>query len=80
MKQINLDAVACPSCGTSGKDNLNADSQIEYTGRVDGDGWISCPDCGCYAEFDEDGEVTKTNHHGMEWQAQMWSLLDPANA
>lgn len=80
MKQLNLDEVACPHCGTSGKDNLNADSQTEYTGRVDGDGWIACPDCGNYVEFTEDGEVTKSKHNGMEWQAQMHSLLSGGDA
>jgi len=59
MQQINLAKVACPNCGNSGAEALDADSQIEHTGRVDGEGWISCPNGDWLVEFTEDGDVTK---------------------
>lgn len=59
MQKFNLAKVACPNDGNSGAGALNADSQIEHTGRVDGDGWVSCPNCEWLVEFTEDGDVTK---------------------
>lgn len=78
MKEINLDEFNCPHCGTSGADHLDANSQIEHTGRVDGEGWISCPDCGNYVEFTESGEVTEAKFTEAEWRAQfsLWAGND----
>ena len=77
MERFNLNRVACPHCGTSGNGNLNASSQIEYTGHVDGNAWVSCPDCGAFVDFTEDGEIT--DHGGafeMEWQVNIDSALE----
>lgn len=80
MREINLNAVACPHCGTSGASNLNSDSQIEFTGRVDGEGWINCPDCGATCEFTEDGEVTMASGtEPAEWAVQLGSAIDGAS-
>jgi len=77
MQPINLDKVACPQCGTSGTDNLNACSQIEYTGRVDGAGWISCPDCGETVDFTEDGEIVNYDGpHIGEWVSMLSGQLE----
>lgn len=77
MKKIHLDKVACPHDGTSGADNLNANSQIEYTGRVDGEGWISCPNCGGYAEFTEEGTVTDSKvSSAFKWAVTICSAID----
>lgn len=77
MREINMDKVACPNCGTSGAENLDANSQIEYTGHVDTDGWIACPDCGSLAEFTEDGDVTKaTVVSAFKWAVVIVAALD----
>ena len=77
MREINLDKVACPNCGTSGADNLHADSQINFTGHVDGTGWVACPDCGACADFTEDGEVTDTTGaSAFDWATTVTSALD----
>ena len=79
MRQINIDEVACPECGTSGKDkdNLNACSQIEYTGRVDGKGWISCPGCGECIDFTEDGEIVDyEGPHIGAWASMLADQLE----
>lgn len=64
-----------PHCGVSGADNLNSDSQIRYTGRVDGEGWVSCPECGSYVEFKEDGTVT--DYKGPV-ESEWWVQVDAA--
>lgn len=80
MREINMDAVACPHCGTSGAENLNASSQIDYTGRVDGDAWINCPDCGATCEFTEDGEVTMASGtEEFDWAVQVVSAMGGLN-
>lgn len=76
MEEFNLDAVACPHCGTSGSGHLNASSQIEFTGHADGEEWVTCPDCGAHVDFTEDGEIT--DHSGaeeIEWQVNIDSAL-----
>lgn len=80
MQSINLNAVACPHCGTSGADNLNASSQIEYTGHVDGEGWINCPGGGATCEFTESGEVTMASGtEPSEWAVQLGSAIEGAS-
>lgn len=80
MQSINLNAVACPHCGTSGADHLNASSQIEYTGHVDVEGWINCPDCGATVEFTESGEVTMASGpEPEEWAVQLGSAIEGAS-
>lgn len=77
MQAINLNAVACPHDGTSGAENLNASSQIEYTGHVDGEGWINCPTCGAVVEFTESGEVTMASGvEPHEWSVQLGSAIE----
>lgn len=77
MKDINLDAVACPCCGTSGASNLNASAQIDFTGCVDGEGWINCPDCGATVEFDEEGNVEMASGaEKFEWAIQLASAIE----
>ena len=75
MRSINLDALACPGCGTSGRGNLTASSQIEYTGRVDGEEWVRCPGCGAWCDFDEDGDVIDSNGLEMSWRANLMGAL-----
>lgn len=75
MNEINLDALACPNCGTSGADNLTADEDTER-GTVSGTGWITCPDCGSHVDFTEDGEVLESNMDSFEWAVQLCSALE----
>jgi len=74
MNPIDISKVNCPGCGNSGSD-LNADSQIEFTGHVDHEGWIACPDCGAYVDFNEAGDVTDTNGHAGEWTAALHGAM-----
>ena len=76
MKNINMDQVACPHCGTSGKEHLEASAQIQLTDKVDGEEWISCPNCSSLVEFTEDGVILRAEvSEEIEWRVQIDSAL-----
>ena len=80
MREINLNAIACPHCGTSGAKTLNASSQIKHTGHVDVEGWVNCPDCGATCEFTEFGEVkVASGTDPFEWAVQLDSAIEGAD-